>query len=149
IRVGSWEQSEDIKRIAAARRVLGDDVEILTDANGGWSVNQALQALDPLAALAVAWLEQPTDSLDGLAQVKPNAVGVRIRADESVRSAQDVRKLAEMHAVHGVHLKLEKVGTVEKLVAAVMAAREVGLDVALGQMDQGILGCAATGHIAQ
>nr|WP_269449964.1 enolase C-terminal domain-like protein [Auraticoccus cholistanensis] len=147
IRVGGPDVGHDVARVAAVRATAGDGVELLTDANAGWDVPRAVEAARRLAALGVSWLEQPVSGVADLARVSA-AGGVPVRADESARDARAVADLAAAGAVQGVHLKLEKCGTVAALRAAVSAARSAGLSVALGQMDQGRLGCAATTALA-
>lgn len=156
VRIGSSDVAHDLRRVQAVREAAGPTVTVITDANAGWSIDQALTALPRLADLEVAWLEQPTASIDDLVIVTrearkiagPGPSGLRIRADESVTDAASVRALRAADAVDGVHLKLEKVGTILRLIDTIAEARRSDLAVALGQMDQGRLGCAATTHIA-
>lgn len=144
IRVGGTDTELDLARVRAARAVAGDDVDISVDANGAWETERAIAACRSLAELGVMWVEQPTAHLDGLGVVRADGA-VRVRADESTR-AVDMNRLADI--VDGVHLKLEKSGSVSALSDAVDRASDAGLDVAIGQFDQGRLGCAATLHIA-
>lgn len=153
IRVGG-DPLLDSARIAAARgaadRVAGPGaVALAADANGGWGPHTALAATPWLARYGVAWLEQPTapGDLATMARVRADSP-VPVWADEDVRDAADVRRVADLGAADGVHLKLEKAGTVAALAEAVATARARGLDVALGQMDCGRLGCATTAHLA-
>ena len=76
IKVGeSWGTCErrDLLRTSFARRVVGDDVELFVDANGGYSRKQARrmgrQFVDDAA---VTWLEEPvsSDDLEGLREVR-------------------------------------------------------------------------------
>ncbi|MEK8174144.1 enolase C-terminal domain-like protein [Streptomyces sp. M19] len=119
------------------------------DANGGWTPAAAVAATRWLADYGVRWLEQPTPAGDLTAMATVRAAArVPVWADESVRDAASVHAVADAGAADGVHLKLEKAGTVAALTAAVHAARARGLDVALGQMDCGRLGCATTAQLA-
>ncbi|MDT0439123.1 mandelate racemase/muconate lactonizing enzyme family protein [Streptomyces doudnae] len=153
IRVGG-DPVQDSARIAAARtaadRAAGPGAVVLAaDANGGWDPETALATAPWLARYGVAWLEQPTapGDLRAMARVRAESP-VPVWADEDVRDAADVRAVADLGAADGVHLKLEKAGTVAALAEAVAVARGRGLDVALGQMDCGRLGCATTAHLA-
>ncbi|MFE3142925.1 mandelate racemase/muconate lactonizing enzyme family protein [Streptomyces scopuliridis] len=153
IRVGG-DPVLDSARIAAARtaadRVSGPGAVVLAaDANGGWDPDTALAATPWLARYGVAWLEQPTAPGDLAAMARVRAESpVPVWADEDVRDAADVHEVADLGAADGVHLKLEKAGTVTALTEAVGAARRRGLEVGLGQMDCGRLGCATTAHLA-
>ncbi|WP_020574516.1 mandelate racemase/muconate lactonizing enzyme family protein [Actinopolymorpha alba] len=149
VRVGHPQAGVDADRLAAVRAAAGPRTVLLADANGAWDVERALAALPWLVSADVAWIEQPTPAGDDDAMARVRAAGkVPVYADESAGDASSVRRLAAAGAVNGVHLKLEKCGTVDELFRAVEVARELGLGVALGQMDCGRLGCAATTQLA-
>lgn len=149
VRVGSPDPQDDLDRLRALRNEPGTgQLDVSVDANGGWTLDQALMALPWLEDLGVTWLEQPVRQAAEMNQLVRRANGVRIRADEIARDASSVRALAAAGAAHGVHLKLEKAGTLGALLMAVEEARRCGLDVAIGQFDQGRLGCAATTQVA-
>jgi L-alanine-DL-glutamate epimerase-like enolase superfamily enzyme len=58
LRVGD-SPSRDLARVAAVRAALGDDIDILTDANTGYTVTDARKAMPGLEAHGVGWLEEP------------------------------------------------------------------------------------------
>lgn len=62
----------DLERISAARTVIGPDVELYVDANGGYSRGQARRVARRLEELDVRWFEEPvsSDDLTGLASVR-------------------------------------------------------------------------------
>lgn len=75
IKIGeSWGRAEprDLERVALARGVLGDGVELMVDANGGYAVGQARRVGRRLDELGVTWFEEPvsSDDLAGLAAVR-------------------------------------------------------------------------------
>jgi L-alanine-DL-glutamate epimerase-like enolase superfamily enzyme len=75
IKIGeSWGHREerDLERAATARKVVGPDVGVFVDANGGYSVDQACRVGRRLDELGVAWFEEPvsSDDLDGLDAVR-------------------------------------------------------------------------------
>jgi L-alanine-DL-glutamate epimerase-like enolase superfamily enzyme len=59
LRVGD-SPKRDLERIRAVRKALGDDLVILTDANIGYSVEDARQVMPAMDELNVAWLEEPS-----------------------------------------------------------------------------------------
>lgn len=67
---------EDLRRVALTRDTIGDQVELFTDANGGYSVGQARRMAAALADLGVTWLEEPvsSDDLAGLATVRASTM---------------------------------------------------------------------------
>jgi L-alanine-DL-glutamate epimerase-like enolase superfamily enzyme len=86
IKIGeSWgrEQHRDLARTGRTREVVGDDVEVFVDANGGYSVGQACRVGRALDDLGVTWFEEPVSSedLDGLRLVRAS-VGADVAAGE-------------------------------------------------------------------
>lgn len=67
IKIGeSWGTREyrDLRRVALARAAIGDDTELYVDANGGYSVGQAVRVGTALADYRVTWFEEPVSSQD-------------------------------------------------------------------------------------
>lgn len=149
LRVGHPTPHADLDRLVAVRDVAGPDIAIAVDANGGWDRDAALAVLTSPRTPDLAWVEQPLPAHDlpGLHELRQR-VPYPLVADESVRSIADIHELARAGAVDGVHLKLEKAGTVSRLQLMATEAHRLGLDVYLGQMDQGRLGSALTAHVA-
>ncbi|WP_348756206.1 mandelate racemase/muconate lactonizing enzyme family protein [uncultured Aquincola sp.] len=58
LRVGD-SPARDLQRVKAVRQAVGDEVTILVDANTGYDLNDARQAMPGFDALGVAWLEEP------------------------------------------------------------------------------------------
>jgi L-alanine-DL-glutamate epimerase-like enolase superfamily enzyme len=75
IKIGeSWgaRPGRDLERIAQARSVIGPDAELYVDANGAYSVGQAVRLGLRMAEHDVTWFEEPvsSDDLDGLHHVR-------------------------------------------------------------------------------
>ena len=95
---------EDLAVVEAVREAVGDDVELMVDANQGWRMPGDLQARWDVATaaqvalalepLGVYWLEEPlrTDDLEGYAALR-RLTALRLAAGEMVRSAQEARDL--------------------------------------------------------
>ncbi len=79
---------DDVERVMAVRDVLGPDGRIRIDANGAWTLDAALEALDRLdiAAGGLEYVEQPCATLEELAAVR-RAQHVPVAADEAIRVA--------------------------------------------------------------
>jgi len=67
-------EAEDIDRLEAVRRAVGDDVEIYVDANNGYYAKQAIKMSQIFEQYDVGWFEEPVlaDDIPGLAQVASN-----------------------------------------------------------------------------
>lgn len=58
LRIGDTTQN-DIARCLHVRKVLGDDIDILTDANTAYTIAQVRRVLPALADIKAGWLEEP------------------------------------------------------------------------------------------
>ncbi|MFZ0832663.1 MAG: enolase C-terminal domain-like protein, partial [Mycobacterium sp.] len=85
----------DLERVRRLRELAGDDVALMVDANGGYSVAQARRVGAALDDLGVVWFEEPvsSDDVDGLRVVR-NAVRCDVAAGEYVSDCYDARRLA-------------------------------------------------------
>ena len=63
LRVGD-SPARDIERIRAVRKAFGDNLVILTDANTGYNVADARDAIPAMDELRVGWLEEPFPAHD-------------------------------------------------------------------------------------
>ena len=124
--------TDDIARVRRTRELMGDEALIRVDANGGWSVDEALVALPALAEFGLDYAEQPCASLDDLALVRTRVqdagLGVRIAADESVRKAADPLAVARAGAADLLVVKAQPLGGI---VRASEVIREAGLPVVI------------------
>ena len=64
-------EKEDIARLAAVREAVGNDIEVLIDANNGYYAKQAIRMAREFEPYNVGWFEEPVlaDDIEGLAQV--------------------------------------------------------------------------------
>jgi len=86
IKIGeSWgtRTHRDLERMGHARAIIGRDAELFVDANGGYTVKQAIEVMRRAQDLDVRWLEEPvsSDDLAGLRQVR-DAVAAEVTAGE-------------------------------------------------------------------
>jgi O-succinylbenzoate synthase len=90
VKVAEPDQSlaDDVARVAAVRDVLGNAGRIRVDANGAWTTEQALRALNQMRAHNLEYVEQPCASLVECAALRA-LTDVPIAVDEAVRKALD------------------------------------------------------------
>ena len=116
---------DDAARVAAVRAAL-PDAAIRVDANGGWDVPAAVEALTRLAAVGLEYAEQPVPDIEGLAEVRRRlrAAGtpVLIAADESVRKESDPLRVARAGAADLIVVKVAPLGGVRRALDIVAQA---------------------------
>jgi len=145
IKLGSNDGIEaDQEIIEAVKEGLNgrDDVVLRVDANGGWSVDDAIFMMKWLADRGIEYVEQPLvegdeDSLPFLFKNRP----LPIYVDESCRFSGDIPRWA--NAVDGVNLKLMKCGGLTEALRIVATARAHGLKVMIGCMGESAMSISA------
>ena len=138
---------DDEERVAAVRGAIGSWPALRIDANGAWSAEEAIDAIERLGDYDIQLVEQPCRTLEELAAVR-EAVRVPIAADEPVATADDVRAAAEAGACDVVNVKLAASGGFEGARSAIAAARELGLEPYLSSTLDGPWGIAAALQLA-
>ena len=101
MKVGS-NPEEDPRRVEVARSAIGDQCELFVDANGAYTVTQALRLAHSFAEQKVRWLEEPvsSDNLAGLSDVRVRApIGMDIAAGEYGYTAWYFRRMIDAGAV--------------------------------------------------
>ena len=133
--------SEDEARLEAVRDALGAAGRIRIDANGAWSVEEAVAAIPLLdrAAGGLEYVEQPTAAVEELAATR-RRVTVPIAADESIRRAADPYRVRELDAADVAVLKVQPLGGVR---ACLRIAEEIGLPVVVSSALESSVGIAA------
>jgi L-alanine-DL-glutamate epimerase-like enolase superfamily enzyme len=132
---------DDAGRLATVRAAAGPAIAIRVDANGAWTVEEAIASLRALAPAGIELCEEPVHGLDELAAVSA-AASVPIAVDESAAlpGALD-RRVGD-----AVCLKITAGGGLTGLLAAAARARATGYGVYLASTLDGPLGIAAALH---
>ncbi|PYY40917.1 O-succinylbenzoate synthase [Curtobacterium sp. MCPF17_046] len=115
---------DDVARVAAVRRAMGEDAAVRVDANGLWSLDDATRALERLAPFRLQYAEQPVASVADLAALRSRVagLGVLIAADESVRKAADPLAVARAGAADVLVVKAQPLGGVTAARAVIAEA---------------------------
>jgi o-succinylbenzoate synthase len=149
LKVGAAALARDVARASAVRNAVGPELELRLDANGAWDEATARDALEQLAPLQIAFVEQPVAArdLDALARLRA-ASPVPIAADESVRDELRATAIVERKAADLLIVKPAAVGGLRPARRIAERALAAGLGVvATGLLDSGI-GTAAALHFA-
>ncbi len=94
IKVGGMSIAEDVARVEAALKLIGDSSRLAVDANAGFDRTRALAYAKALAPYRLRWFEEPTDPLDyALLADVVSIYDAPIGTGENLFSTQDVRNL--------------------------------------------------------
>ncbi len=104
--------ADDVERVNAVRALVAT---VRVDANGGWSVDEAVRAARALTADGpLEYLEQPCATVAELAELR-RRTDVPIAADESIRKADDPLAVVRAGAADIAVLKVAPLGGVRAL----------------------------------
>lgn len=104
--------ADDVARVNAVRAQVP---VVRVDANGGWTLPQAVEAAAALTADGpLEYLEQPCSTVDELAALR-RQVSVPIAADESIRKASDPLRVVRARAADVAVLKVAPLGGVARM----------------------------------
>ncbi|MDR2759818.1 MAG: dipeptide epimerase [Spirochaetaceae bacterium] len=111
IKVG-LEPQRDLEALRLIRQAVGDQVRLRVDANQGYTITGAIEALEGFAALGVDVAEQclPDWNLEGTAQLRSKIRGIDLMLDESLHSPHDAARACRIGAADRFNIKLMKCG---------------------------------------
>jgi len=142
---GDFEQNRGALEVV--RQVFGLDCDLRVDVNGGWNLTQAKQHLPLLESFGVSILEQPLPPDDpawgDLAAIQKTN-NLRLMADESVCSMQDMEKAIADGHFDVINVRLSKCGGFSNSLKIIERTRAAGLNYQIGCQlgESGILSAA-------
>ncbi|MBA2772762.1 MAG: mandelate racemase [Nocardioidaceae bacterium] len=133
IKIGeSWgtQVDRDLDRVRKARAAIGDETQLYVDANGGYSVGQALRVARQLRDSDVRWFEEPitSDDLDGLRHLR-RLTSMDITAGEYGYDLTYFRRMCAAGAVDCLQIDVTRCGGITELPRVSAVAAPHGLDV--------------------
>jgi L-alanine-DL-glutamate epimerase-like enolase superfamily enzyme len=134
---------DDAARVAATRAAAGPAVALRLDANGAWSVEQAVAAIEALSPAGLELVEEPAHGLHAVREIRAR-VAVRVSIDETAGE----HGALTAGVADAVCLKISRCGGIGGLLAAAALVRATGAEVYLASTLDGPLGVAAALHAA-
>ncbi len=134
---------DDPGRVAAVRAAAGPDMRIRLDANGAWTVGEAVTTLRVLGPAAIELCEEPVSGLEAFRALR-GQTDIPVAMDETAADPGAVRA----GAADAVCLKIARCGGISGLLAAAAEARAAGQEVYLASSLDGPVGIAAALHAA-
>ena len=101
-----------IRAGTAVRAPVGDEIEILGDANTGYTLDDVRRVMPAFEELRIAWLEEPFPAHDYRCYQTPHARPVPLAAGENHYTRFEFTRLIEDGAVSFVQPDLSKTGGV-------------------------------------
>ena len=149
IKLGKCPSTQDVERIEAIRRSIGDDIPLRIDANQGWNYLEASRALDGMYEFDIQHCEAPVPAgnfidLRKLRDESP----IPIMGDESVFSHQDAYRMLSEGCIDLINIKLGKSGGIHHAMKIASVAEAAGVYCQVGSFSESKLGITALVHFS-
>lgn len=131
--------ADDVARVETVRALIPT---VRVDANGGWTVEEAVEAAKALGPLE--YLEQPCATIAELAELR-RRIDIPVAADESIRKAEDPLAVKAAAAADIAVLKVAPLGGISALLRI---ADQIGIPVVVSSAIDSAVGIAAGLHAA-
>lgn len=111
VKIGKPHGAEDFRRLSAVRAAVGDDYEIMTDCNQGFTLDEAIRRAERLRELDLAWIEEPlpADDIDGHVRLSQRT-STPVAIGESLYSIRHFREYMARGACSIVQVDVGRIG---------------------------------------
>ena len=137
VKIGKRDPKEDEMRIAAVRKLIGDSVDLMLDANMAWSADEALERGRRLEQFNPYWYEEPTvpEDVPGHARLV-RELSMPIAVGESLHSPHEFRRYVEEKAAGVVQIDPVTNGGISASLRAIEMANAAGLKASSHYTDE-------------
>lgn len=122
---------DDIRRLTIAREELGDDMNIMIDANQVWEVDQAIDWVRELAFARPFFIEEPTspDDILGHAKIRKGVAPIKVATGEMCQNRIMFKQFIAAGAIDIVQIDACRMGGLNEVLAVMLIAAKYGLPV--------------------
>jgi L-fuconate dehydratase len=140
LKVGSADESRDLRRAAMLREVVGDAGTLMFDANQHWNLPDANRMCRELVRFKPLWIEEPThpDDVYAHAALSRAIAPVKIAAGEHIPNRILFKNFFHYGGVHFVQADCTRLAGVSEFLTVSLMAKKFGLPVVphVGDMGQ-------------
>jgi L-alanine-DL-glutamate epimerase-like enolase superfamily enzyme len=128
VKLGRRDPREDEERVAAVRKLIGDRVDLMVDANMAWTAEEALRRGQRLEPYDLYWYEEPTipEDVAGHARLA-RQLSVPIAVGESLHSPYEFARYVEERAAQVIQIDPVTNGGITASMKALKMADAAGL----------------------
>ena len=130
IKVGS-DLKDDMRRAAIIREEIGDDLQLMMDANQKWGVDEAITNMEFLAKFNPYWIEEPTspDDILGHAKIAKAVAPIKVATGEHCQNRVMFKQLMQIGAIGICQIDSCRVGGVNEILAILLMAAKFNIPV--------------------
>lgn len=147
VKLGNPQGIEADRAMLLAVREQAPTAKLTVDANGGWSLDDAIDMCQWLGTQEVDYVEQPLPvGEESKLAMLSDASPLPIFVDESCRTSRDIPRLAD--SIKGINIKIMKAGGLSEAIRMICIARACGLQIMFGCYSDSSLANTAMSHLA-
>ncbi|HEX8219137.1 MAG TPA: mandelate racemase/muconate lactonizing enzyme family protein [Chloroflexia bacterium] len=137
VKLGRRDPEEDEARVGAVRKLIGDGIDLMVDANMTWSADVAIERGRRLQQFNLYWYEEPTipEDVPGHARLA-RELDVPIAVGESLHSPHEFRRYVDEQAIEVVQIDPVTNGGITVSLQALKMADEAGLPTSSHYTDE-------------
>jgi L-fuconate dehydratase len=122
---------DDIRRLRAAREVIGWDASLMIDANQVWDVPEAIEWVRALAEFKPLWIEEPTspDDVLGHAAVRRAVAPIGVATGEHGMNRVLFKQMFQAEAIDYCQLDAARLASINEILAVYLMAKKFGVPV--------------------
>lgn len=122
---------DDIRRLSIAREELGEDMNIMIDANQVWEVDQAIEWVKALEFARPLFIEEPTspDDIFGHQKIRKAVAPIKVATGEMCQNRIMFKQLIANDAIDYVQIDSCRLGGLNEVLAVQLMAAKFGLPV--------------------
>ncbi|WP_445996670.1 L-fuconate dehydratase [Okibacterium fritillariae] len=122
---------DDIRRCRIAREVLGDDANLMIDANQVWDVPEAIEWVNALAEFKPLWIEEPTspDDILGHAAVRRAVAPIGVATGEHGMNRVLFKQMFQAEAIDFCQLDSARLASINEILSVYLMAKKFGVPV--------------------
>ncbi|MEM7046845.1 MAG: L-fuconate dehydratase [Pseudomonadota bacterium] len=122
---------DDIRRLTIARKVLGEDIHIMIDANQVWDVPEAIDWIKQLAFARPFFMEEPTspDDILGHRAIRKAIAPIKVATGEMCQNRVMFKQFITNEAIDIVQIDSCRLGGLNEVLAVMLLAAKYGLPV--------------------
>lgn len=122
---------DDIRRLRIAREEIGDDVDLMIDANQVWDVPEAIDRIGSLAEFAPLWVEEPTspDDVLGHAVIRKAIAPIGVASGEHGMNRVLFKQMFQAQAIDFCQLDAARLASLNEILPVYLMAKKFGIPV--------------------
>lgn len=130
IKVGS-DLLDDMRRASIIREEIGDDLQLMMDANQKWDVDEAIANMAELKKFNPYWIEEPTspDDILGHARIAKAVAPIKVATGEHCQNRVMFKQLMQAGAIQICQIDSCRVGGVNEILAILLMAAKFNIPV--------------------